>query len=61
MADTLVSTIKVFTGASGDTKPTDGIPAGSVFWEFTAGDPPTVRKFMFDGTAWGLVIETAAT
>lgn len=61
MAVILVSTPAVYVGASGDTKPTAGVAPGSIFYEFTAGSPPTVRKFMFDGTAWGLVVDTSAS
>lgn len=60
MAVVKVAATHTYTGASTDSKPTSGVPAGSIFWEFTEGTPPTVRQFMFDGTGWGLVTETAA-
>lgn len=57
MAVILEATIKRFIGASTDDKPED-VPAGSLFTEFTAGAPPSVRRWVFDGTAWGLEVDT---
>lgn len=59
MAVYLIRSAVEYVGQSGDSKPTT-CPAGSIFWEVTTGSPDTARKFIFDGTAWALVIETAA-
>lgn len=43
-----VSTPHAYVGVSGDTKPTDGVPPGSTFFETDTG-----HDFVFDGTNWG--------
>jgi hypothetical protein len=53
-----ISSIKHFVGGSTETKPTT-CPAGSRFIEVTVGTPPEAREYVFDGTAWALVVRTS--
>lgn len=55
MTVTRVATPHEYVGVSGDTKPTDGVPAGSRFFERDTG-----FEFIWDGTAWGQRLFPAA-
>lgn len=43
-----IATPHAYVGVSGDTKPTDDVPAGSTFVERDTG-----HEFIWDGSAWG--------
>lgn len=42
--------LRFYIGTSGDSKPTDGAPTGSRFFE-----TDTYKEYIFDGSAWQLV------
>ncbi len=47
MAVELITSIKKFRGESADTKPTSGIPAGSLFYE-----KDTLDVYEYSDTGW---------
>lgn len=51
MTVTRVTTPHEYTGVEGDSKPTEGVPAGSRFFERDTG-----LWYVYDGIAWGQVI-----
>jgi len=55
MTVTRVATPHEYVGVSGDTKPSDGVPAGSRFFERATG-----FEFIWDGAAWGQRLFPAA-
>lgn len=59
MAVVEISGIRQFIGGSGDTKPTTGVPAGSIYWAHDA-EAGSVEKWIYDGAAWGLIIAPEA-
>lgn len=58
MAVVRIAAIHHYIGASGDTKPTTGVPAGSLFFEITSGTPNESREYIFDGSNWALKVTT---
>lgn len=56
MAVVAISGVSQYTGLDTDTKPTDGVGAGSIFWEFDTV-AQTVSCWKYNGSTWGEVTD----
>lgn len=52
MAVKAISGVQHYTGLATDTKPTSGVPAGSVFWAVNTTDF-TLSRWVYTGEEWG--------
>lgn len=53
MAVAKIAYSQQFVGLTSDSKPTDGIPAGSIFWAYDSGTGGAA-KYIYTGAAWAL-------